>query len=87
MWDVELRIWYPCTFQCLGARNVEETEHLLKIFKIQVDDIILPWVADGFSMYWWVPMSLYVSLPDKCLKGLKCLKCRISKRIKIVTCL
>ena len=30
---------------------------LLEIFKIQVDDIILPWVADGVPMYWWVPMS------------------------------
>ena len=26
-----------------------EREHFLEIFKIQVDDIILPWVAD------WVP--------------------------------
>ena len=33
-----------------------EREHLLEIFKIQVDDIILPWVADGVPMYWWVPM-------------------------------
>ena len=24
-----------------------EREHILEIFKIQVDDIILPWVADG----------------------------------------
>ena len=23
-----------------------------EIFKIQVDDIILPWVADGVPMYW-----------------------------------
>ena len=29
----------------------------LEIFKIQVDDIILPWVADGVPMYWWVPIS------------------------------
>ena len=29
----------------------------LEIFKIQVYDIILPWVADGVPMYWWVPMS------------------------------
>ena len=29
----------------------------LEIFKIQVDDIILPWVTDGVPMYWWVPMS------------------------------
>ena len=28
----------------------------LEIFKIQLDDIILPWVADGVTMYWWVPM-------------------------------
>ena len=26
-----------------------ESEHFLEIFKIQVDDIILPWVADGGS--------------------------------------
>ena len=29
----------------------------LEIFKIQVDDIILPWVTDRVPMYWWVPMS------------------------------
>ena len=29
----------------------------LELFKIQVDDIILPWLADGVSIYWWVPMS------------------------------
>ena len=29
----------------------------LEIFKIQVDDIVLPWVANGVPMYWWVPMS------------------------------
>ena len=34
-----------------------EREHFLKIFKIQVDDIILPWVADVVPMYWSVPMS------------------------------
>ena len=28
-----------------------EREHFLEIFKIQVDDIILPWVADGVPMY------------------------------------
>ena len=27
-------------------------ETFYKIFKIQVDDIILPWV-----LYWWVPLS------------------------------
>ena len=30
---------------------------LLEIVKRQVDDIILPWVADGVPMYCWVPMS------------------------------
>ena len=35
-----------------------ERENFLEIFKIQVDDIILPWViAEGVPMYWWVPMS------------------------------
>ena len=29
----------------------------LEIFKIQVDDIILPWIADGVPIYWWVSMS------------------------------
>ena len=28
-----------------------------EIIKIHVDDIILPLVADGVPMYWWVPMS------------------------------
>ena len=32
-------------------------EHFLEIFKVQVDDIILPWVVDGVPMYWWVPIS------------------------------
>ena len=32
-------------------------EQFLEIFKIQVDDIILSWVADGVPMYWWVSMS------------------------------
>ena len=27
-----------------------EREHFLEIFKIQVEDIILPWVADGVPM-------------------------------------
>ena len=31
--------------------------HFLEIFKIQVDDIILSWVADGVPIYWWVPIS------------------------------
>ena len=34
-----------------------ERENLSEIFKLQVDDNILPWVADGFPIYWWVPMS------------------------------
>ena len=29
----------------------------LEIFKIQVDDHFLPWVADGVPMNWSVPMS------------------------------
>ena len=33
-----------------------EWKPFLEIFKIQVDDIILPWETYGFSMYWWVPM-------------------------------
>ena len=36
---------------------IRERERFLEIFKGQVDDIILPWVADGVTMYWWVPMS------------------------------
>ena len=32
-----------------------ERKHFLEIFKIQVDDIILPLVADRVPMYWWVP--------------------------------
>ena len=36
---------------------IREREHFLEILKIQVDDIILPWVAEGVPMYWWVPMS------------------------------
>ena len=34
-----------------------EREYFLEILKRHVDDIILPWVADGVTMYWWVPMS------------------------------
>ena len=34
-----------------------EREHILQIFKIQVDNIILPWVADGVPKDWLVPMS------------------------------
>ena len=30
--------------------SVREREHFLEIFKIQVDDIILPWIADGVPM-------------------------------------
>ena len=37
--------------------TLREREHLIEIFKIQVDDIILPWVADCVPMYWWVPIS------------------------------
>ena len=33
-----------------------EREHFFKIFKIQVDDIILPLVADGVPKHWWVPI-------------------------------
>ena len=29
----------------------------LEIFKVQEDDIILPWVADRVPMYWWVLIS------------------------------
>ena len=36
---------------------IREREHFLEIFKKKEDDIILPWVADGVSMYWWVPIS------------------------------
>ena len=28
-----------------------EREHFLEIFKRHVDDIILPWLADGVPMY------------------------------------
>ena len=35
----------------------KEREHFLEILKMQVDDIILPWVADWVPMYWGVPMS------------------------------
>ena len=37
--------------------NTKTMDNDLEIFKIQVDDNILPWVADGVPMYWWVPMS------------------------------
>ena len=36
---------------------LREREHFLEIFKIQVEDINLLWVADGVPMYWWVHMS------------------------------
>ena len=33
-------------------------EHFLEVFKIQVSDIILPWIVDRVPMYWWwVPIS------------------------------
>ena len=35
----------------------------LEIFKIQVDEIILPLVADGFLSIGWVPMSYYSFFP------------------------
>ena len=41
----------------IGVLLIREREHFLEIIKIQVDDIILPWVADGVTMYWRVPMS------------------------------
>jgi hypothetical protein len=34
-----------------------ERENFLEIFKILVDEIILPYVADGFPSICWVPMS------------------------------
>ena len=37
--------------------NAKSKDKALEIFKIQVDDIILPWVADGVRMYWSVPIS------------------------------
>ena len=40
-------------FVCLAKTKDKD----LEIFKIQVEDIILPWVADGIPMYWWVPIS------------------------------
>ena len=39
-------------FTDLNYQNLKEREHNLEIFKIQVDDIILPWVGDGVPMYW-----------------------------------
>ena len=30
--------------------SVREREHFFELFKIQVDDIILPWIADGVPM-------------------------------------
>ena len=38
----------------VAIQNVEiirERENFLEIFKREVDDIILPWVADGVPMY------------------------------------
>ena len=34
-----------------------EREHILEIFEIQVDELILPKVADAVPIYSWVPMS------------------------------
>ena len=39
------------------SNGQREREHFLEIFKIQVDDIILPGVADGVTMHWCVTMS------------------------------
>jgi hypothetical protein len=41
----------------IGEELGREREHCLEIFKIQVDDIILPWVVDGVPMHWWLPIS------------------------------
>ena len=41
----------------LSGKWAGKGEHFLEIFKIQVDDIIMPWVTDGAPMYWWDPMS------------------------------
>ena len=41
----------------MKAFFARERENFLEIFKIQVDDTILPWVENGVPMYWWVPMS------------------------------
>ena len=46
-----LRVLINCV---CGGRG---REHLLEIFKIQVDVIILPEVADRFLSIGWVPMS------------------------------
>ena len=43
--------------ETLMLDRIREREHFLEILKIQVDDIILPWVADAVPMYWWVLMS------------------------------
>ena len=37
--------------------SFQEKGTLFRKFKIQVDDIILPWVADGVPMNWWVTIS------------------------------
>ena len=39
------------------AKTLRERGNFLEIFKIQVDDIILPQVADRVPVYWWVPIS------------------------------
>ena len=51
-------MFYIAILKCLGV--LREREHFLEMFKIQVDDIILPWVADGVPLYWWVPISSWV---------------------------
>ena len=33
-----------------------------EIFKIQVDEIIPPWVADRVPIYWWVPMYWWIPM-------------------------
>ena len=49
MWKNIKDIMYEkCVFHIV--LNLREREHLLEIFKIQVDDIILPCVAEGVPM-------------------------------------
>ena len=43
--------------QIVFFKNQAGKGNNLEIFKIQVDDIILPWVADRVPKYWLVPMS------------------------------
>ena len=51
-----ISIFWFSKFICL-SHWPNEWEHFLEILKIQVDEIILPWVADGVPIYWWVPIS------------------------------